>query len=304
MGFARFTGNWFSGDTGPPAEPIPIEGQLEGERILVPLLTTDVPALTDQIKVATTLARASNATLLFVNPITVPEQTLTIHSPHLSNNVDSALLNWALSQATCSNLHVDGGMLYARKLVSGVLQAVVTNDVDTLVLSRHSAGRSLTSETTQRIARQAECDVITVNGQPGFETSPSILLPVAGGPHSGVAADVTTCLAADADAWIDVLHVIESDATERQRERAERYVEAASQRIDRPETTTTWILEADDPTDAVIEQSQYYSQTVIGAPTKNRLRRFLSRSTNKSIRSNAQSIVLSVRNKTNSGSLA
>lgn len=296
MAFTRLTDRWFGGAAHTAPEPAFIQGRLEGERILVPLITAEVPALTDQVQVATALARAGGSSLQVVNPITVPEQTPAGLSPHVPDEEDAELLEWVLAQNSPSELPIDGGMVYARRLVSGVLHAVATHDVDTVVLPRRSAGRSLTRETTEQIASRAQCDVVVVNGRPGFQAGPSILLPVAGGPHSGVAADVATRLAADADAWIDVLHVVEEDATDRRRDRAEEYVEAAYQRIARPETTTRWVLEADDPIDAIIEQSRYYAQTIVGAPTKGRLRRFLSGSTNRSIRSNARSGVLSVRN--------
>lgn len=90
--------------------------------------------------------------------------------------------------------------------------------------------------------------------------------------------------------------MIDGDASERQRNTAEVLIEDAYHRIGRPRTTTTWVLEVADPAGTIIEQSQYYGLTIIGAPTKGRLRRFISGSTNQSVRANAQSMVLSARN--------
>lgn len=303
MGLDRLAGDWFGTDAASTSEPAPIAGELEDGGILVPLLTPEIPTLADQIKVATTLARANDSPLHVVNPISVPEQTPKGLGHEVSDEADAELLDWAITEAGRMTDRVDGGMLYTRRLVNGVLHAISTNDVDTVVLPGHSAGHSLTGDAPERVAGRADCDTVVVNGRPGFDRGPSILLPVAGGPHSGLAADVAGRIAADAGAWVDVLHVVEEGATDRERERAEEYVEAASRRIGRPETTATWILEAEDLADAIIEQSRYYPLTVVGAPTKGRLRRFIHGSTNRSVRSNARSVVLSARNNTGTGSL-
>lgn len=109
-----------------------------------------------------------------------------------------------------------------------------------------------------------------------------------------MAADAQS-IAADANAWIDVLHVVDEDAADRRRDEAAELVEDIYRRIARPETTTTWVLEAPDMVEAIAEQSRYYELTILGAPTKSRLRQFVSGSTNRSVRANARSVVLSAR---------
>lgn len=291
------------GETRTSSRSAVIAGNLDGKRILAPLLTSDALALADQIKVATTLAKAGNAALQITNPVTVPEQTPLALCQQVPDEEDNELLDWAVSEAERMPRQVDGGMWYTRRLVSGVLQTIGTNEIDTVVLPGVSASSALTGDATDQIARRAECDAVVVNGQPGYTPGPSILLPIAGGLHSGVATDVAARLAAAADAWIDILHVVPDEASETERKMARSYVNAAYNRIARPETTSTWIFDAADPIDAIIEQSRYYLTTVIGAPTKGRLRRFVSGSKNKTIRSNAQSVVLSARNNTETQTL-
>jgi nucleotide-binding universal stress UspA family protein len=273
-----------------------IEGRFDGNHILVPILTSQVPALTDQLKIATTLARTTGAALSVIDPILVPEQTPRTVSDAVGDATDDALLNWVVDQTADSAPQLDGDFLHTRNVVTGVLQVVRANDVDTLVLPSRSHSRRLGKGVVERIAVHAECDVVIVNGRPGYEKVPSILLPVAGGPHSGFAADLAQTIAADCDAWIDILHVVDEDASTRRRDAADELVDDVYHRIGRLETTTTWVLEADDIADAIIEQSRYYGLTIIGAPTKGRLRQFIFGSTNRSVRTNARSVVLSVRN--------
>ena len=273
-----------------------LRGRFDGEHILVPLLTPEVPAVTDQIEIAATLARVTGASLSVVNPVSVPEQTPKKLRSGVADADDGALLDWVLDQAVESTARLDGGFLYARDVVKGVLRTARTRDVDTLVLPSGPYGGRLRRSVTERIAIHADCDVVVVNGRAGYESVASILLPIAGGPHSGLATDFATCIAADCGAWIDVLHVVETDATGRERETAEGIVDDAYHRTARPETTTTWVLEADDAAEAIVEQSRYYGLTIVGAPTTGRLRRFIHGSTNRSVRENAGSVVLSARN--------
>lgn len=276
-----------------------VTGRLTGDRILVPLLTRTVPALSDQLKIATTLARVTGAPLTVINPTSVPEQTPNAYHHQATERDDTALLEWVFDQTADPLPHVDGELLYTRNVVRGVLQAVRRYNVDTLVVPGRSQSSRLRKHVIEQVAAHADADVVVVNGQPGFREPASVLLPVAGGPHSGIAADVASSIAADCDAWVDVLHVVDEDAPEHRRERAEALVEEISHRVDRPETTTTWLLEAPDTVEAIIEQSRYYDLTILGAPTKGRLRRLIFGSTTAAVRANAESVVLSARN--NSG---
>lgn len=303
MSFDRLPSTWLGENTPNPEEVPRIAGTLEGKQILAPLLTPEEPVISDQIKVAATLAEAADASLYITSPITVPEQTPREIRPEGTDNEATELLNWALTEASKSAGDVNGSVLYSRRLTSSVLQTIAANDIDTVVLPGTSPDGFFSSSTTERIATHADCNVVVANGRPGFESIPSILLPIAGGPHSGLAADIAQGIATSCNAWIDILHVVEDDGSDMKRESAEEYVEAAYHRIARPETTTTWILETDDPTDAIIEQSQYYPLTIIGAPTKGRLRHHIYGSTNKSVRSQAQSVVLSARNNNGTSAL-
>lgn len=279
-----------------------IGGELEGRRVLAPLLNSRVSALTDQLKIATTFARTADASVRVLNPGRVPERTLR-EVRNLVADDEVRLLSRTLDGTSGSTGRAGGGVAHGSRLVDEVLRAVDGDDIDTLVLPGGSPSDLFGREIADRIAVQADCDVVVTNGKHGYEKVPSILVPIAGGPHSGLAADVARSVAEDCGAWIDVLHVVDGDAPADGRELAEEYVDAASRRIGRPETTTTWVLEADDTAEAIIEQSRYYGLTVLGAPTTGRLRQFLSGSTSRSIRANAESVVLSARNNTSSPSL-
>lgn len=270
-------------------------GRFESEHILVPLLTTAERPLTDQLRVAASLARTAEGSLHVVNPVSESGKPVRVYRDGLTDDDERELLEWAVPEGSPSAAQVDAGFLSSHMLISEIVRMVETSDVDTLVVPSESDTGLIRPGLADRIALRVDCNVITVNGRRGYEHVPSILLAVAGGPHSGLATDLARQIGADCDAWVDILHVVDEDAPDHRRRQAETYVEGAFHRIDRYETTSTWILEADDVASAIIEQSAYYGLTIVGAPTKGRLRRFISGSTNRSIRNNARSVVLSAR---------
>ncbi|MGA9399384.1 universal stress protein [Haladaptatus sp.] len=160
-------------------------------------------------------------------------------------------------------------------------------------------GRSVST----RVGRSVDCDVVSVGGAHTSRDVSSILVPVAGGPHSGRAVDVARCLAEKHGAWVELLHVVPETGDERVLADAKGYVTAANERLDEFEGVDEWILEADDAAEAIIDQSQYYDVTVLGAPQKHRLHEFVFGSTTEDVRSSAYSTVISVERRNGRESL-
>ena len=240
-----------------------IAGHVEGEQVLVPLLAPDVAAVTDQLRVAASLARTAGVSLHVFSPDTGTHRT--VPGPgELTPEDERTLVEWATDHVSPGP--AEGPLGITRELVGGILDCVRAADVDSLVVPSGSVAGRFRRGLTDQLAARADCDVITVNGRQGYEEVPSILLAVADGPHSTLATDVATRVAADCDAWIDILHVVGENATDRRRQRAEDRVAEAARQIDRPESTTTWVLEAEDVAEAIVEQSAYYGLTVVGAP--------------------------------------
>jgi len=289
-------GGLLTNDGETPAGTPRVAGRFDGNQLLVPLLTRELPALTDQLKVATTLARVTGASLTVINPVCTPSQAPREYRHEVSDSDEVDLLEWVFDQTAESLPRVDGTCVYTRSVVTGVVQAVRTRNVDTLVVPGGVRTGRLRTSITERIAAHADADVVIVNGgQAGFEDPASILLPIAGGPHSGLAADIAASIATGSDAWIDILHVLDDDAPDHQRDSAEELTEDISRRIDRPDTTTSWLLETTETIETIVDQSRCYDLTIIGAPTKGRLQKFIFGSTAQSVRKNAGSVVLSAR---------
>lgn len=78
-------------------------------------------------------------------------------------------------------------------------------------------GRWLQANTTSRL--------VVTHGAGELDHVSSILIAVAGGPHSGAAVETARALVVDHDAWIDPLHVVEPDASDERQVQARRYLE-------------------------------------------------------------------------------
>lgn len=272
-----------------PADTSAGPGGLADDCVLVPLLSPSEPAVTDQLRVAASLSRSSEARLCVVDPTS---ETPTAYGPDLSRDAERDLIARAVRSTIRPG---QPGLLRTRALLNGILTAIETTDIEALVIPSGSDTGFLRQNLVERLALRRSCDIVTVNGQRSYDDARSILLTVTGGPHSGPAADVVRGIAADTDAWVDVLHVVSPRATDRQRDRAAECVDTICDRIGRPDRTTTWVLESRSPADAIVEQSEYYGLTVLGAPTKGRLRELVAGSTSRTVRHGARSPVVSVR---------
>lgn len=142
-----------------------------------------------------------------------------------------------------------------------------------------SAGVSIRRDTTARIVAGSPTDVAVANGRGDLDSVASILVPIAGGPHTELAVEVATALARASDAWVELFHVVPEDADAGTRSAGADRLADARGAVGDYEEFDTWLYEAADPAAAIAEQSAYYDAVVMGAPTKGRMRRFVFGST-------------------------
>ena len=279
----------FAGGNQRPSQEVRIGGALPEGRTYVPVLTTEKTWVSDQVRVATTLSAATDCELLITDPITGDH----VFGPDVPTETE-VILETVHAYLTDRPVAAHG-MLSSRRLARRLREYTEEHLVRTLVVPGTTSDHTPNSRGFERIANRTSCNVVTVNGQGGYRSFASMLLPIANGPHSGLVTDVAASIAAESGTWVDVLHVIPPDPDPAVRAAAERRVEHAAERIGRPESVTTWILEAPDPAAKIIEQSTYYGLTVIGAPQVGRLKQFVYGSTSRAIRKQANSVVIAAR---------
>lgn len=182
--------------------------------------------------------------------------------------------------------------------IDAVEDAARELNVGTIVLEnghRVELAELFLGEKTIQLANELASNVFVVTGVPDREPISSILVPVGGGPYSELALSFAEVMARAHDAWIDVYHVVDPDSSSESRQRAEQYVRSCADRIDSHDRVDTWVQEAPDVSEAIIEQTGYYDLTVLGSPTKGRLRRFFFGSTTDDVQTDARNSVVTVR---------
>ncbi len=176
-----------------------------------------------------------------------------------------------------------------------VQEAVEAYDIDVVVadipIRPDDAAHVPTSE---RLARAVDCSLVASNGIGSFATVDSILVPIAGGPHWELMVDTAYALSAATGASIDFLHVVSVDASADERRAATNLVMETSDRFAAYDRIETWVEEAADVVEAIVDATRYYDVTVIGAPRQRRLKRFVYGSTSETVQSEADAPVVTV----------
>ncbi len=133
----------------------------------------------------------------------------------------------------------------------------------------------------------------------------SILVAVGSGPHSGATVDLARQLADATDAWLELFHVVPSEAavadgatatneadgaggTDDYAESGEALLSAARDRLGDFDRVDTWLVEGRTAADAIVEQSPYYDLVVVGAPTTGTVGRFVFGSTSDTVVDDAE----------------
>jgi nucleotide-binding universal stress UspA family protein len=266
--------------------------------ILVPVLERE--ETTQSITIGVAMARATNTKLMIVRPVSIPRQrplelACDEHAQH-HEIVDDLVANISSEHPDIS---VQGVVRVGRSSERIISTAVTEHGIGAVVIEHTPTSERLSvirRSLVERIAAHVPCDVIVTNGQGRVSSVSSILVPVTGGPHSRMAVDVGYALAKEFDAWIDVLHVIPEKAPTDRRNRGEQYVWAAIDRLGEAKRVNTWLVNSDNIVETIIEQTEYYDVTMLGAPQKGRLKRLVFGSTTDAISAMASNPVAMAKN--------
>jgi nucleotide-binding universal stress UspA family protein len=134
-----------------------------------------------------------------------------------------------------------------------------------------------------------DCHSVVGTHMDRFDAPTSILVPVAKGPHSGLATRVAEAIATAYDSWLELFHVVPEDASDDVESDAEKLLDAYDYRLDDAVEVDHHVTYAPEAADAIIEHASYHDLTVLGAPQKGKLRRFLFGSTTDAVTEHADS---------------
>lgn len=240
------------------------------------------------------LVRDAAAELIICSPVNLPEQT-PLEAPEPNMEGRRAAAQFALkAQEQCEGIsvHQDATAGHGR---DGILRDVVDRyNVSTLISEdqpRSGIRSFLGFATTEEAALPDECDTIIVPRVAGSDDIDSILVPVAGGPHSGYAVEAGLAVARQNDAAIELLHV-SSEGDEEGRLEGEEILRNAMTRLEEYNAADDTLHEAEEVPESILEYSQPFDVSVFGAPREGMLRQFMLGSVPESVAAETDGTVL------------
>ncbi len=234
-------------------------------QVVVPIAN---PAHAKQlVRSASDLALDNDGELLLVSVITVPQQT------PLSEGRDFVpkqreVLNEAMQYAEEMGVPVSGRIRIGHDISQAILNTIEQERSDAVFMGWGNRSRRqevVLGSNVDDVVTDAACDVYVERIAPDADsTAEKILLPTAGGPHTEATARIARAVARVNEASVDLLQVIPSDADSERRSRAEKTLEETSELFD-DVPTESHIVESDDVIEAIVDFSDGYDLTVIGA---------------------------------------
>jgi nucleotide-binding universal stress UspA family protein len=245
---------------------------MDGRPVLGTLLDPSGDAQARELSFA--LARDDDAPVRFLSPLRSPEAT--------TQQAASAPANGPPVRFGPTDDSPSSG----QSPDAVVAQEAATTAAGVVTIERpasESPGAGIRRGVTDRIVASAPTDAVVANGRGDLSDLASILVPVAGGPNTGLAVQTARALARHTNAWVELFNVVPENPTADERSMGADHLATARQSLGCFEQFDTWLYEGGDPAMAIAEQSNYYDAVVMGAPTKGRIRRTVFGSTADSV---------------------
>jgi amino acid transporter len=224
------------------------------------------------------LASDAGGEILVMSAVTVPDQTPPSEGRKYAD-AKRGVLERALAAADESDVPASGIIRIAHDVGDAILNTIRQHEVDAVLLGWH--GRSSRRQdlvfgtTVDRILADAGCDVLVEKfSDRDLAETRSILLPVAGGPHTELAVRTAAAVARGVGATVVPAYVVAPDARGPARRRAEALLEDTVRRLGEAETAPR-LLEGTDVADALVEEAAAHDLTVIGATREGLLQQLL-----------------------------
>ncbi|SDQ30745.1 universal stress protein [Natronobacterium texcoconense] len=251
---------------------------MPADRLLVPVAN---PETADRLlDTATDIARDRNLEILVVTVVTVPMQlSLEQASDELEIEDHREVLEYALERAREHDVSATGRIRFGRSVADGILAIAGDEDerIETLLLGWRGRPRRrdvVLGSYIDEILANAPCDVLVkrIDREASGEID-SVLVPVAGGPNTDLAARVAGSLARAHDARIELLTVV-SDREEEMVADARDLLTRTSSELGAVTSVEQTVLEG-DVRETILERTGDHDVTVIGAAESGLLRRVL-----------------------------
>ena len=269
-------------------------------QIVVPIAN---PENADQLmRTAVDLAKDKNGEILVMSVVTVPQQTPPEEGRKFVTN-EREVLDEAMDIARDEGVPVSGTIRIGHDVAKAIINTVEQYDSDVVLMGwkgQHKTQRRdiVLGSNVDTVVRDADTDVLVERIGESADCVESILLPTAGGPHAEFAAQVAQAIGRPEQARIEVVNVVEPDADDRRREEARKMVESTAETFEDFEGVTTSVIEGDDIVRTIVDRSDEYDLTIVGATREGLLQQFVFGAIPEQIGWQAENIVIMAKRNT------
>lgn len=249
------------------------------------------------MQTAVEIAKDHDSEILVMNVVTVPHQTPLSEGQQFINN-EREMLDEAMEIAKVNDIPVSGTIRIGHDVAQAILNTIEQYESDAVLMGwkgqRKSQRRDIVlGSNVDTIAREADADVLIKRlGRDFPETTETVLLPTAGGPHAKFAAEIAAAVVDGKQSRIDIVHVVDSNVDDSKRKEAQEILDATKRHINNEADVRTRILEGDDVVATIVEESDGYDMTLVGATREGLLNQLVFGSVPEQIGWNAKSTVL------------
>lgn len=186
-----------------------------GGRLLVPIAN---PETVDRLlDTAIDIAREREIPVTAVYVVEVPPQVPLSEGDQVTPEHVDDLLEYAAQRGTETDVDIDTRLRFARDTATGIVGSVDAYDASALLMGWRGRPRRrdiVLGSFLDRVLGEAPCDVYVKRIKLPRASLESILVPVAGGPHDVLAAELAGTLGSQHGADIVLLHVRPPDGGE------------------------------------------------------------------------------------------
>lgn len=242
--------------------------------ILVPIANPET--VKHLVSTATDLAEDQHLDLELLTVVCVPEQ-LPLSAGERLIDGQQDLLNDAIELVTNPDIEVSGRVRFARSVPGGILSAIKDHDIQITLLGWRGRPRRrdiVLGSHLDHVLKHASCDILIERMDETLDLE-TILLPVAGGPNTELAATTAGSLARAHDADLHVITIRSPTSSSREHTQTEALLQQVISNFTQVPTITQEVIEDESVTEAIIDQSEGFDLMILGAASNTLFRRSL-----------------------------
>jgi len=234
--------------------------------LLVPVAN---PETVDRLlDTALDVARDRSMAVVAVHVVEVPPQLPLSEGDQLVTEEETRLLEYAEERAAEAGVDVETKMRYARDTATGIVGSVDASDAGALLMGWRGRPRRrdiVLGSFLDRVLGEAPCDIYVQRIKTPRPTPASILVPIAGGPHDELAAELAGTIAAQNGAPVTLLHVEHPETDETSHDEHVALLRERRGRLPDEVTVDERVVESEHVAGAVTDETISHDLTILGA---------------------------------------